>query len=70
METGDNMENVAKIMPLLWEVIGLNKGCSVNVTTKENEIIVSILNGRRWKRFKNNDALILMSDIRQSFSLA
>lgn len=61
------MENVAKIVPLLWEIVGRNKKCAVNVTSKENEIIVSIWSGRRWKRFKGIDAFDIASDIRQSY---
>lgn len=49
------MEYVAKIMPAVWDVLGRNKKCSINVTTKENEIIVSIWSGRRWKRYKDNN---------------
>lgn len=64
------MENIAEVIRLLWEIIGSNKICSVNVTSKENEIIVSILSGRRWKRFKNQDPSMLMADIKQSFHLA
>jgi hypothetical protein len=67
MEKGDNMEHIAAVMPLLWEIISRNKKCSINVTSKENEIIVSIWSGRRWKRFKGIDACGLASDIRQSY---
>jgi hypothetical protein len=56
------MEHVTKIMPALWNVLGRNKKCSINVTTKENEILISILSGKKWKRFKdhNPDNLIAL----------
>ncbi|HEX4045430.1 MAG TPA: hypothetical protein VHZ76_07190 [Gammaproteobacteria bacterium] len=46
-----------------------NKKFSINITNKEEEIIVSILKGKRWKRFKNEDTGRLIADINQSFQL-
>ncbi len=63
------MEHFTKIVPFLWEILGRNKKGAVNVTTKENEIIVSIWSGRRWKRFKNINPDLLITDIRQSYQL-
>lgn len=64
------MEHVTKIVPFLWELVGRNKRYSANVTTKENEITVNILRGKRSKFFRNPDAGSLMADIRKSFRLA
>lgn len=61
------MEYVTKIVPLLWEIVGKNKKSAVNVTTKENEITISILTGRKWKRFKNINFDILLTDIRTAY---
>lgn len=61
------MENITELVPLLWEIIGHNKKCSINVMKKENEFIVNILNGKKSKQFKHHDSAMLMSDIRQSF---
>ncbi|CAB4127164.1 hypothetical protein UFOVP260_17 [uncultured Caudovirales phage] len=69
MEKGDNMENVAAMMPLLWQLIENNKKCSINVITKENDIIVSIWSGRRWKRFKNKTTDALISNIQQAYQV-
>lgn len=57
------MENVAKVMPILWGIIDRNKKCSINVTSKDNEISVSILSGRKWKRFKNKNTSMLINEI-------
>lgn len=64
------MEQFTQIRPILCEILGRNKKCSINVTNKEDHIIVSILSGRRWKRFNSNDTIDLISDLKQSFSLS
>jgi hypothetical protein len=61
------MDYVTKIVPILWEVLGRDKHCAINVTNKETEIIVSIWSGRRWKRFKNHDTNALVSDLKQCY---
>jgi len=63
------MDYITKIVPILWEIVENNKDCAINVTNKETEIIVSIWSGKRWKRFKNHDTNMLMSELRQSYSL-
>lgn len=50
-------------MPILWGIIDRNKKCSINVTSKDNEISVSILSGRKWKRFKNKNTSMLINEI-------
>jgi len=69
MEKGDNMENVAEVVPFLWRLVEKNKKCSINVTTKENDIIVSIWSGRRWKRFKDNNVTNLISRLGFAYGL-
>jgi hypothetical protein len=69
MAKGDNMENVAEVVPFLWKLIEKNKKCSVNVTTKEDDIIVSILNGRRWRRFKSKTTDCLIANISSAYQL-
>jgi hypothetical protein len=61
------MEYVTEVMPYLWRLIENNKKCSVNVTTKENEIIVSIWSGKRWKRFKNKTTDALIANLQQVY---
>lgn len=63
------MEQVAKILPFLWQILGKQKKSKINVTTRENEIIVSILTGRKVKRFKNNNLDILIRDLRFAFCI-
>jgi hypothetical protein len=59
------MENVAKMIPFLWEIIRDKKKRAVNVSTKEDVITISILLGKHWKRFKNTNPDVLMSEIRK-----
>ena len=58
------MEDYTEIISILWDILSKNKKSAVNVITKENEIIVSILSGRRWKRFKNSNADILADELK------
>lgn len=64
------MDQVTKIVPMLWAMAKNHKYFAVNVISKENEIIVSILTGKRWKRFKNKNTDLLIDEIRQSHVLA
>lgn len=63
------MEHVAKIVPMLWDLFGKNKKCKMNVTTKENEIIISIWSGRRWKRYSGNDLTQVITGLRSKLCL-
>lgn len=64
-----DMEQIKLVLPFLWELIGRHRKSKVNVTTKENEIIVSIWSGLRWKRFKNTNPEELIKNIRLAFSI-
>lgn len=47
-------------MPVIWKIVEKKKKCAVNVTTIEDELIVSILLGRRRKVFSHpNDNILL-----------
>lgn len=61
------MDDVAQIIPILWDIAKNRKQFAVNIMSKEKEIIVSILSGNRWKRFKNKNAKELIHDIKESY---
>lgn len=66
------MDDVTKLVPLLWDMAQdrSRKKFTVNVHSKGEEIIVSILSGKRWKRFKNKSTTALMTEIKESALLA
>lgn len=66
------MDDVTKLIPMLWDMSQnrSKKRFAVNVHSKEDEIIVSILSGKRWKRFKNKSTTALMHEIKESHVLA
>jgi hypothetical protein len=63
------MDQVTKIVPMLWDMAKNRQRFAANVVSKENEIIISILTGKRWRRFKNKNTDLLMDEIRQSHVL-
>jgi len=71
MAKGDNMEHVAKIMPVLWAFIEKHKKCSVGITTIGNKVIVTLMWGKvRWKRFAHRDAVLLTQQIQDFLQVA
>ena len=60
------MDHTTKIISTLWDLTKNKKYFAVNIFSKENEIIVSILTGNRWKRFKNKDTEKLINEIKHS----
>lgn len=64
------MDEIASLVPRLWDMAKNHTIFSVNLTSKEDEITISILKGKRWRRFKNKDANKLLEDIEQSLLLA
>ena len=64
------MDDVTKLVPMLWDMAKNKNRFAVNVHSKEEEIIVSILRGKRWKQFKNKSSAALMTEIKESLVLA
>lgn len=56
-------------MPILWQIVEKKKKCAVNVSTIDNKLTVTILFGRRKKRFVHTDESILLNQL-QSFLTA
>lgn len=52
-------------MPVLWQIIDKKKKCAVNVSTIDDKLTVSILFGRRTKRFTHTDSNILLAELQQ-----
>lgn len=64
MDKGDNMENVAKIMPVLWSFIEKHKRCSVGISSIEDKVIITLLWGKiRWKKFAGRDMVLLQKQV-------
>ena len=61
--------NIHTIVPILWEILSKNKKRSINLTTRENEIIISIWSGLRWKRFRGKNADNLVLKLRDSYHI-
>ena len=70
MEGGNKMEHITKITSLLSEIIKRNKKSIANITTKDDEIIINIRSGWRWKQFKNCDTNSLISEIKLHFQVS
>lgn len=64
MEERNNMENVTKIMPLLWSFIQKHKRCSVGISSIEDKVIITLLWGKiRWKKFAGKDMILLQKQV-------
>lgn len=63
------MDCFNKILPILSQIVGKKKKRVVNVTSKENEIIVSIWGGLRWKKFKDISEDRLANRLRQAYGI-
>ena len=59
------------IMPLLWQFLDKHRRSyfSMNVATIDDELIVSIIHGKRIKRFKNTDGKNLIENLRAYLKL-
>jgi hypothetical protein len=64
------MDEIASLIPKLWAMAKDHTKFNVNLISKDDEITISILKGKRWKRFKNKDTDKLLEDIEQSLLLA
>lgn len=64
------MDDLNKLICVLWSIIEKNRECAINITNRENEIVVNILSGKKYKRFKNNNALMLINNLKYSYNLA
>lgn len=60
------MDCTKGILPILWKYLDKNRHCSlsINVATIENELIISIINGNKIRRFKNMGARSLLENLR------
>jgi len=65
-----DMDEISKLVPMLWDMAKNKKRFTVNLHSKENEIIVNILSGNRWRRFKNKSPDVLVNEIKDSLVLA
>ncbi|HMF72312.1 MAG TPA: hypothetical protein VK616_12620 [Flavitalea sp.] len=59
-----SMEYVSSLLPTLWKIIE-KKGGAINVSTIDNELVVSIIGKKRIKRFKSADSHDLITNINQ-----
>jgi hypothetical protein len=57
------MEFITAIKPIIWKIIDKKKKYAVNVSSLDNELTVSILSGRKTKRFTNKDSAIVLSQL-------
>lgn len=57
------MDLIKSIMPVLWQIIEKNKKCAINVSTYEDKLTISILFGKRKKRFIETDGRSLVTDL-------
>lgn len=64
------MEFIAGLKPLLWQILEKKKEYAINVSSLDNELTISILFGKKLKRFKNKNNNILLSEIKQYFKFA
>lgn len=58
------MDFLSKIMPILWQIVEKKKQCAVNVSTIEDKLTVTILFGRKKKRFSHSDESMLLYELR------
>lgn len=59
------MDLIKIIMPTLWQILDKNKKCSINISTIDNKLTVSILFGRRKKRFVADSDKALINELQQ-----
>jgi hypothetical protein len=57
------MEKTSRMMQFIWEFIAHKGKWSANVTTKENELTVTLINGTIGKQFRSIDESLLKSQI-------
>lgn len=58
---GDNMDYVTEIMPFLRGLVRRKKRYAINIIRQGDDTIVSILRGRRCRRFVNPSLSFLES---------
>ncbi len=63
------MDKTSRIMESLWELIGQRVKWSANITSKENELTVTLINGKEGKQFRGIDEKLIESEIRQFIHL-
>jgi len=49
------MDYTKRIIPILWKFLDKKRNCSlsVNIATIDDELVVSIIDGKKIRRFKN-----------------
>ena len=63
------MNKTSRMMQFIWEFIAQRAKWSANVTLKENELTVTLINGKRGKQFRCIDENIIKSEISQFLQL-
>ena len=63
------MEKTSRMMQFIWEFIAHKAKWSANVTLKENELTVTLMNGKQGKQFRCIDENILKTEISQFMQL-
>lgn len=56
------MNNLSELLPCLWKLIEKKK-CAINVSTKDNEVVVNIINRFKTHCFRDVDSDILISKL-------
>jgi len=60
----------SRMMSFLWDKIVKKSTWSANITTKENELIVTLKRGKIGKTFTNSDEMLLKSEISSFMQLS
>lgn len=58
------MDFLSKIMPVLWQIVEKKKQCAINVSTVDKKLTITILFGRKKKRFVHADESVMLYELR------
>lgn len=59
------MNKASRMMNFIWDLIGQKTKWSANITFKENELTVTLINGKRGRQFRCIDENVLKSEIKE-----
>lgn len=66
---GTNMDNVKKLLPTIGKILDKKK-YAINISTIDNEVIFSVIDKKRVRRFKHTDSVTLIANINRHFHFA